>query len=246
MKKGFILVATGMLLLTGCQEDRNQSVQSNGQEQEVATIPPEAKLVESNETSMEEQKVQNEAVYREKNDKQVGEMVEQKKVKTEKADVSFKQSVEIKANVKKEEGKQPDKKNTVKKEEQQQKSISYKDGKYPFTLQLPEAWSNVEVKREQFDNHTQEAVTFIATIGGEKVRLASIFAFGSKEEAMNHIEFGLHKKLGEKDGLTYAYIRASEAPDKLYGEQYEKELKMAQKMIMEDVPLVMDSFTLLP
>jgi hypothetical protein len=260
MKRGFVLIATGMILMTGCQDEKASTSPGESNKQEVTTISSEPKVVQSQEIvdiiEKEQEKQQQPSTYIEKRETQVNQKVEQKKesvqqVKKEQPPVSFREPVEMKkeeqpkkkTGVVEKETKQP---TVTKQNETKQEGITYKDEKYPFTLQLPSTWQHVQTKRDIFDPHAKDVVSFTVNMAGEDCSLVSIFVFDSQAEAMSHIEFGPLSKLGEKDGLIYAYVRASEAPGKLYGQQYEKELKMVQKMIVEEVPAVMSSFTLFP
>jgi hypothetical protein len=257
MKRGFILIFAGVVLMTGCQEEQKSMSQETQVQQEAKEVPSEPKSVQSEEQIVEEKEEQVSS-YIENENTEIHQKIEPKKeapraTSKEQPAVSFKSSIEIKPKVKKEE--QPKKETIVEKEGKKpsgevsnkgkKETISYKDQKYPFTLALPATWSNVKIDHNHFDKDVKETINFTMNIAGVDCKIASIFVFDDEVEASSHIEFGSLSKLGEKDGLIYAYIRSKEAPSKLYEPAYEKELKAVQRMIIEEVPVAMSSFTLL-
>lgn len=227
MKKLFSSILFFTLVLTGCQSESK----------EVAKEEATASTVNKEEVKKEKEEKKELASKEEKKK-------EEKSTKTvtpvKKEEVKVQEKPKVESAVKVVQGEQK------KKVEETKKDFIYTDKQHTFTLQFPAHWKDVKVNHSNWNEDTKASINFTVNIKNEDHSISSILVFDNEELADTYLSSGVFHELGKANGLTYLYIRPSEAPEKFYTNEYREDLEVLRKFVETDVPQVMKTFKLLP
>jgi hypothetical protein len=227
MKKIVGSMIVSALLLTGCQSENEEVVKE------------EAKTSLASETEIKKQEEQKEIASKEVTKKE--ETKKQEKPVTEKQ-VTTKEIVKTQAKPKVENAVKVVQGEQKKQVEKTNQEFAYTDTKHKFTLQFPAHWKDVKVNHSNWSEDTKASINFTVSIANEEHAISSIVVLDNEETVKDYISSGIFHALGKANGLTYLYIRPSEAPEKFYTNEYREDLETLRKFVETDVPAVMKTF----
>jgi hypothetical protein len=232
MKKIVGSMLVSVLLLTGCQSDGKESSEAT-----VSTAT--ADKVEVQKEQEQKKELASKEVAKKEETKKEEKPVKEKQA-TQKEVVKVQAKPKVENTVKVVQGEQK------KQVEKTNQDFTYTDAKHKFTLQFPAHWKDVKVNHSNWSEDTKASINFTVTIANEEHAISSIIVLDNEETVKNYLSSGIFHELGKANGLTYLYIRPSEAPEKFYTNEYREDLETLRKFVETDVPTVMKTFKLIP